>query len=321
MRADSYVIIGLKSVKDIVIMFVQRKNKRLANGCQREKSMALTDYRWSEAWGFNLVLGLLVVAALGSPGVAFGGDFSMLMEANDDASGGEEVFEVSFATIGDVVSNIWLGADFTLVNPAPAFSIRGHAYGDCRHHLLYETDDDSSGGSEVWIGSFPSVADIYSNHWPAGEYSTINVNSLWSVGGFAYDGAQYHVLLETNDDASAGGEVYIMSYNSLADVFSNTQASSTYSQMDITDTFSIVGFTFDGGQYHIVFETDADAGAGDEVWVSSFGSFAEVLSGGFGVLQATQINLNSTFSIAGFAGRVPIFEDGFDWGSEGDWSQ
>ncbi len=269
--------------------------------------------------GFVAVLGTVVILAL--PGASFGGDFSMLLESNADGSGGDEVYEAGYATVEDFVANLPFAQGFTLVNPAPAFSIRGHAYGDSRHHLLYETDDDSSGGSEVWIGSFPSVADIYSNHWPAGEYTAINVNPLWSVGGFAYDGTQYHVLLETNDDASGGAEIFIMSYNSLADVFTNTQASATYSQMDITDTFSIVGFTFDGGQYHLVFETDDDAGSGDEVWVSSFGSFAELMAGGFGVLQASQLNVSSSFSIAGFEGRVPLFEDGFDWGSATDWSQ
>ena len=155
--------------------------------------MAYAKTRKGYVGGFVAVLGTVVILAL--PGVSFGGDISMLLESNDDASGGDEVFEISYATVADVVSDTPIGFGFTLVNAAPAFSIRGHAYGDSRHHLLYETDVDSSGGSEVWIGSFPSVADIYSNHWPAGEYTAMNVNAIWSVGGFAYDGSHYHILL------------------------------------------------------------------------------------------------------------------------------
>ena len=283
--------------------------------------MAFAFHRWCGLGAINAVLMLLVAGSLLWPGLALAGDFSMILESNVDQNAGQEIFEVGFQTVDDILANIQMRAGFTQVNCSATYSIRGHAYGGGRHHFLYESDSDMGGGAELFIASFPSVADIYANRWPDGDYTAGNVNSNWSVGGFAYDGSQYHILLEHNDDAPGGGEVYIMSYDSLADVYSNTQASASYSQMDITSTFSIAGFTFDGGHYYLVYETDDDAGAGDEVWVSTFDSFAEVLSGSFGVLQASQMNISSSFSIAGFAGRVPIFEDGFDWGWAGDWSQ
>ncbi|MEE9149291.1 MAG: hypothetical protein V3U27_18060, partial [Candidatus Tectomicrobia bacterium] len=51
----------------------------------------------------------------------------------------------------------------------------------------------------------------------------------FSVGGFAYDRNQYHLILESDADQPGGSEVFLVSYDSLADFLSNTQAASGFS--------------------------------------------------------------------------------------------
>ena len=122
-----------------------------------------------------------------------------------------------------------------------ALVLPGSAFGGS-FSVLLESNSDNSGGSEVYVVGFHSLADLYSNTPTGSGYTAMNVNSAFSVGGFAFDGDQYHIVLESDADAAGGSEVYLISYDSLADVYSNSQAGSGYTAMNINDAFSVGGF-------------------------------------------------------------------------------
>ncbi len=68
-------------------------------------------------------------------------------------------------------------------------------------------------------------------------------NPLFSVGGLAFDGSQYHLLVESNADRPAGTEVFFLTYNSYADVLAHNVASQQFGAIDINPLFSVGGFT------------------------------------------------------------------------------
>ena len=88
----------------------------------------------------------------------------------------------------------------------------------------------------------------------------------------------FQVQLEKDADAVQPFELNYQTYNTFADLLSNTVASSVLSALDVDAAFSTTGLAFDGSQYIIQFERDADAGAGATVFYNTYNSFADVLS-------------------------------------------
>ncbi len=78
-----------------------------------------------------------------------------------------------------------------------------------------------------------------------------NVCSACLVGGglmFAGGGvnaAPLHLLLESDTNTTGGSELFAASYNSYADFLSNNIASSAFSAIDISASFSAAGFASD----------------------------------------------------------------------------
>jgi hypothetical protein len=121
---------------------------------------------------------------------------------------------------------------------------------------------------------------------------------MWCTSASA---ATYSVLLESNADAGAGSEVGILSYNSLADLAAGNSAGAFLSLIDIGPAFSAGGFTFDGSQYHILLESNADAPAGTEIAVLSYNSLADMAAGNFAALHLSVADIGPAFSAGGFA--------------------
>jgi hypothetical protein len=113
------------------------------------------------------------------------------------------------------------------------------------YNLLLERDTDSAAGTELFAVSYNSYADFLDNTVASSAFSAININSSFSAGGFAFDGNQYHLLLERDTDSAAGTELFAVSYNSYADFLDNTVASSAFSAININSSFSAGGFASD----------------------------------------------------------------------------
>jgi PEP-CTERM motif len=65
--------------------------------------------------------------------------------------------------------------------------------------------------------------------------------------------------------------------------------------------FLLTSLTAHGAQYRLLLESDANAAAGSEIFLASFGSFADVLSGNFTSASFSQLNIGAGYSVGGFA--------------------
>ena len=199
------------------------------------------------------------------------------------------------------MSNTIASSAFSTIDINSAFSGAGFTFDGSQYHLLLESNANAAGGAELFAASYNSYADFLSNTIASSAFSTIDINSAFSGAGFTFDGSQYHLLLESNANAAGGAELFAASYNSYADFLSNTIASSAFSTIDINSAFSSVGFDFDGSQYHLLLESDANAAGGSELFVASYNSFADFLSNTIASSAFSAIDINSAFSGAGIA--------------------
>ena len=229
---------------------------------------------------------------------AHGAQYRLLLESNADAAGGSEIFLATFGSFADVLSSNFSAASFSQVDIASGFSVGGFTY-DGQYRLLLESNADAAGGSEIFLATFGSFADVLSSNFSAASFSQVDIASGFSVGGFTYDG-QYRLLLESNADAAGGSEIFLATFGSFADVLSSNFSAASFSQVDIASGFSVGGFTYDG-QYRLLLESNADAAGGSEIFLATFGSFADVLSSNFSAASFSQVDIASGFSVGGFA--------------------
>jgi hypothetical protein len=166
---------------------------------------------------------------------------------------------------------------------------------------VFETDADAASGNEVAWEGFNSMNDFMSGTWYDYFYSAIDISGEWSMGGFASDALQYHLLIETNADAAGGAEVYFVTYESLDDFYTHTPAWEGYTAHNIALGWTTHGFASDGTRYYMVLESDADGTGGDEVYVMTYTSLANVISGTEESQAYSEININGVWSIADLA--------------------
>ena len=122
---------------------------------------------------------------------------------------------------------------------------------------------------------------------------------LFILASYTAHGAQYRLLLESNANAPGGSEIYLATFDSFADVLSGTLSGGLFSQLNVTSGFSVGGLTYDG-QYRLLLESNANAPGGSEIYLATFDSFADVLSGTLSGASFSQLNITSGFSVRGF---------------------
>ena len=91
---------------------------------------------------------------------------------------------------------------------------------------------------------------------------------------------------------------------SLSDLLDYNVAGGDYSQINVSPGFSIGGFAFDEGGYHLLFESDTDRSGGNEVYLESFGSLSDVLDYNVAGGDYSQIDVSPSFGIAGLAAEA-----------------
>jgi hypothetical protein len=65
--------------------------------------------------------------------------------------------------------------------------------------------------------------------------------------------------------------------------------------------FILTCLTAQGSQYRLLLESNANAAGGSEIYLATFGSFADLLSGTLSGASFSQLNISSGFSVGGFA--------------------
>ena len=110
----------------------------------------------------------------------------------------------------------------------------------------------------------------------------------------------YAFVFESDEDAPGGEEVAVLGYGGFEDLLAHEALGpSVFTPLNVSPDFSIAGTFFDGN-FHFLFESDADAPGGEEVAVLSYGSFEDLLAHEpLGPSVFTPLNVSPDFSIAG----------------------
>jgi len=225
--------------------------------------------------------------------------FHVLLESDANLNNGQEIFSITYDSYADLLSNTQAGGSFSQLNVNSNYSVGGSTFDGSQYHVLLESDANLNNGQEIFLITYDSYADLLSNTQAGGLFSQLNVNSSYSVGGFTFDGSQYHVLLESDANLNNGQEIFLITYDSYADLLSNTQAGGSFSQLNVNSSYSVGGFTFDGSQYHVLLESDANTNEGQEIFLITYDSYADLLSNTQADGSFSQLNVNSAYSVGG----------------------
>ena len=186
--------------------------------------------------------------------------FRLVLESNADAAAGLEVFVNSYPTFADVLADTNATGSFSDVNISPSFTTTGFTFDGEAYHLVLESNADAAAGLEVFVNSYPTFADMLADTNATGSFSDVNISPSFTTTGFTFDGEAYHLVLESNADAAAGLEVFVNSYPTFADMLADTNATGSFSDVNISPSFTTTGFTFDGEAYHLVLESECGRG-------------------------------------------------------------
>ena len=132
------------------------------------------------------------------------------------------------------------------------------------------------------------------------SFTPLDINPLFGLTGFTFDGSVYRMLLESNGDRGANNEIYALTYNSWNDVLTNTIAEQYFLPLDINPVFSAAGLMYDGIAYRMLLESDADRGANNEIYALTYNSWADLVANNIGPQSFTPLDINPVFSIGGF---------------------
>jgi hypothetical protein len=113
------------------------------------------------------------------------------------------------------------------------------------YQLLLQSRVDTAAPNEVYLASFASLDDVITETIgsPTG-FTDIDVTPDYQIAGMTWDGAAYRVLLQSRADTAAPAEVFLASFATLDDLFSETLGSPTdFTQIDVAPAFQIVGFS------------------------------------------------------------------------------
>ena len=163
--------------------------------------------------------------------------------------------------------------------------------------LLTESDVNMGAGVEFEQRSYANVADLIADNETSRQFLPTNLVPSYSIADIAYDGA-YRVLYESDKDADGGNELYLATFDSWADVLSDTLSSSGALPHNISPAYDVRGFTYDGVAYRLLGESHTSADG--DLAILSYATFADLLAGRTnGVEQAVALGLTPGISVAG----------------------
>ncbi|WP_209424835.1 hypothetical protein [Pararhodobacter sp. SW119] len=244
-----------------------------------------------------LSLALTVTLAGIAPAAASSVTYHALLESVADAPTGSEVYRLSYPDVDAVQAGAFTFAGFTQIGISADFSIAGMAY-DGAFQVLLESDADAPTGNEVYLLSYPTIDAVQAGAFTFAGFTQIGISAGFSIAGLTYDGA-FRILLESDTDAPTGSEVYLLSYSDRAALIAGTFFEAGFTQIGISDGFSIAGFTYDGA-YQVLLESDTDAPTGSEVYRLSYPTIDALKAGAFTFAGFTQIGISEGFSIRAF---------------------
>lgn len=180
-------------------------------------------------------------------GIAYDGQYRLLIESDDDRAAGAEIYSATFDSYADLLAGDGFASEagFTGLGMPAAFDLVGFAF-DGQYRLLLESNDDRAAGAEVFAVTYDSYADLIAgNGFASGSgFTGLGIPAAFDVVGFAFDG-RYRLLLESNDDRVAGDEVFSVTFDSFADLLlgDGFASDSGFTGLGIPGGFGIAGLT------------------------------------------------------------------------------
>jgi hypothetical protein len=168
------------------------------------------------------------------------------------------------------------------------------------YQLMLQTRTDARAPDEVFVASYASFASVVANTPSTSNYTQINIQPAYRIGGLTWDGSAYRLMLQTRVDAFAPDEVFVASYASEAALLANTPFVTGYSQIGIGAAYRVAGLTYDGAAYRLMLQTRVDAGVPDEIFIASYASFDALMANTPFVTGFTQIGINPSYAVKDF---------------------
>jgi hypothetical protein len=262
-----------------------------------------------------IVMMRIAVLAVLTAGPAGAVPLTMMFERDADGGPGEEVAFRTYASVDDLLDDDVSAPDvFSPINISANFSTTGLTFDGLRYIMMFERDADAGPGAEVAFRTYASFDDLLDDDVSAPDvFSPINISANFSTTGVTFDGLRYILMFERDADAGAGAEVAFRTYASFEDLLDDdVSAPDVFSPINISANFSTTGLTWDGSQYVMMFERDADAGPGAEVAFRTYASFDDLLNDDVSAPDVfSPINISANFSTTGLMAQVD-----FDGGGE-----
>jgi hypothetical protein len=129
--------------------------------------------------------GLSVALALTLPAAAQAAPFHMLFERNTSAGAGSELFHASFTTLADLMNANAASSGFTQIDVNDNFDVAGFSIDAGGYHLLFERNTPAGAGSELFLATFATLADLLNANAGSSGFTQIDVNDNFDVAGFA----------------------------------------------------------------------------------------------------------------------------------------
>ena len=225
----------------------------------------------------------------------------LMFERDDDVASNELVFR-SHASLDDLANNVIAEPDrISPINIAGRFSTTGLTWDGQQFVLMFERDDDVA-SNELVFRTHASFDDLAGNVISGPDrISPINIAANFSTTGLTWDGQQYVLMFERDDDV-ASNELIFRTYASFDDLANNLpSAPDRISPINIAANFSTRGLSWDGQQYVLMFERDDDV-AINELVFRTYADFDD-LAGNLPSApdRISPINIAANFSTTGLA--------------------
>ncbi|MDZ4375654.1 MAG: PEPxxWA-CTERM sorting domain-containing protein [Phenylobacterium sp.] len=173
----------------------------------------------------------------------------LLLSTGENAAAGSEVFLATYESYADFIgSPPAVGGAFSGIDIGAGYEVVGFDVYAGEPHLLLATRVDGVSGSEVFLTTFDSLAAFIASP-PAvgGSFSGIDIGPGYRVSGFDIFDDRFYLLLSTRENGVSGSEVFLTSYDSIADFIGSPAAvGGAFSGIDIGPGYRVADFAIVG---------------------------------------------------------------------------
>jgi len=161
------------------------------------------------------------------------------------------------------------------------------------YEILYESDADTN-VNELVLNSFDSYNDLINYNYSA-SIVDVDISTAYSSTGLTYDGDDWHILYETNNDTNVN-ELVLNTFDTFQDIL-DYNYTATIIDVDISAAYSSTGMTYENGMWHILYESDADTNV-NELVMNSFNSLNDLINYNY-TANIIDVDISAAYSSTG----------------------